>query len=57
VVYADRQLDVDASQQTSLAKTLVKSALGFGLKVGMDMLTQRMAGQDQTLTRVADTRE
>ena len=47
VVYADRQLEASTSE-TSVVKTLAKSALGFGLKMGMDMLTQALTGQEES---------
>ena len=54
VVYADRQLVEDTTNQTSLGKTLVKSALGFGLKMAMDALTQRFTGHEETFSALAD---
>jgi len=58
VVYADRQLAADALEpKPGVAKTLAKSALGFGLKMGMDMLTQRLTGHEETFSALADKAE
>lgn len=55
VVYADRQLVAESSSgETSVLKTLAKSALGFGLKMGMDALTQRLTGHEETFAALAD---
>mgnify|MGYP000427505045 CR=1 FL=1 len=50
VVYADRQLAAEALEpKTSAVKTLAKSAAGFGLKMGIDMVKQSLAGKQEAL--------
>lgn len=55
VVYADRHLSADALEpQPGLAKTLMKSAFGFGLKAGLDLLTQRLTGHEETFAALSE---
>ncbi|GAB5535655.1 MAG: hypothetical protein Rubg2KO_19040 [Rubricoccaceae bacterium] len=50
VVYADRQLAADALEsKPSAVKTLAKSAAGFGLKMGIDMVKKSLAGKQDAL--------
>ncbi|MEO0559973.1 MAG: hypothetical protein AAF170_17535 [Bacteroidota bacterium] len=48
IVYADRQLAADMPKPSAL-KTLAKSAAGFGLKMGVDMVKQSLAGKQEAL--------
>ena len=55
-IYSERH-PVSASPETqaTVGDMLVKSALGFGLKMGLDMLTKRLTDHEETFEALADT--
>ena len=57
-VYSDRQpVSTPTREHDSVGGLLLKTALGFGLKTGLDLLTQRLTDQDETFEAIADAAE
>ena len=54
-VYSDRQpVSTPARDHDSVGGLVVKTALGFGLKTGLDLLTKRLTNEDETFEALAD---
>ena len=54
-VYSDRQpVSTPGREHDSVGGLVLKTALGFGLKTALDLLTQRLTDEDETFEALAD---
>lgn len=55
-VYSERQpVSAPSERQTTVGGMILRTALGFGLKTALDLLTQRLTGHEETFEALAET--